>query len=221
MTKNENSGIEVFQELYLWHSKGPAAVRDAVLKHLSHHWVHRPERGDDIYTSDGVNVIALERSPTGDNLGFSLWMFEEKGGRYKVSNIVPLQHGDLGTKGYNNALKDFVRAVVQPAADESHLEYDLSSGLESIENWMDQDTAATLKRFSNLANKSTGRGHPMDGDRWIDFLLSAHRKNSPLNSEQLARWLFEVERWPSEIANELALEYDLSRLLLSKYDEAR
>ena len=221
MTAKEKSSIEVFQELYLRHSNGPEAVRDAVLKHLSHRWVHRPEREDEIRQSGEVEVIALERPPIGDNRGVSLWMFEDKDGRYKVSNIVPLKHGDLGTKGYNDALKDFVRAVVRPAADESHLEYDLSSGLESIDDWADQDTAAALKRFSSLANKSTGRGHPMDGDRWIAFLLAAHHKNSSLNSEQLARWLVEVERWPSDIANELASEYDLSRSLLSKYDESR
>ena len=156
---------------------------------------------------------------TSDNLGVSLWMFREKGGRYKVSNIVPLKHGDLGINGYNDALKDFVRAVVEPAVDESHLVYDLSSGLASITDWADQDTAAALKRFSNLANKSTGRGHPMDGDRWRAFLITAHRKNAPLNSEQLARWLVEVERWSLEVASELASEYDLSRSLLTKYDE--
>jgi hypothetical protein len=221
MTENEKSSVEVFQELYLRHSKGPAAVRDAVLKHLSHHWVHRPKREEEIRTSGDMKVIALERSSTSDNPGVSLWMFEEVDGRYKVSNIVPLRHGNLGTKGYNNALNDFVRAVVQPAADDTRLDYDLSSGLESLDDWTDQDTAAALQRFSSAANKSTGRGHPLDGDRWIAFLLTAHRKNSPLNSEQLSRWLVELERWPSEIANELASEYNLGRLLLLKYDKVR
>lgn len=219
MTTTEKSGIEVFQELYLQHSNGPASVRNAVLKHLSHDWVHRPEREEEIRTPGEAGVIALERSPTEDNPGVSLWMFEETDRRYKVSNIVPLKHGDLGITGYNDALKDFVRAVVSPAAEECHLEYDLSSGVKSIDDWADQDTAKALKRFSALANKSTGRSHPMDGDRWLAFLLLAHRKNSQLNSEQLLRWLVEVERWPSEIANELTLEYELSRSLLSKYDE--
>jgi len=221
MTAKEKSSIEVFQELYLRHSKGSAAVRDAVLNHLGHDWAHRPDREEEIRMSGEGGVIALERSPTGDNRGVSLWMFEESDGRYKVSNIVPLKHGDLGTKGYNDALTDFVRAVVRPASDESHLEYDLSSGLESIDDWADQDTAAALKRFSKLANKSTGRCHPMDEERWLAFLLAAHHKNSSLNSEQLARWLVEVEGWPSDTANELASEYALSRSLLSKYDETR
>ena len=146
-------------------------------------------------------------------------MFEDTDFRYKVSNIVPLNHGDLGITGYNAVLKDFVRAVVRPAAKEDHLEYNLSSDVKSIDDWVDQDTAMALKRFSALANKSTGRSHPMDGDRWLAFLLLAHRKNSQLNTEQLSRWLVEVEKWPSEIANELTLEYELSRSLLSKYDE--
>lgn len=221
MTENKKSDIEVFQELYLRHSKGPAATRDAVLKHLSHHWVHSPEREGEIRTPGDVDVIALERRRTEDKPGVSLWMFEEKDGSYKVSNIVPLQHGDLGTKGYNEALQDFVSAVVSPAAHMSHLDFYRSSGFESIDDWAGQDTAAELMSFSHSANKSTGRAHPKDGDRWIAFLLVAHLKNSSLNSEQLARWLVEVERWPSEIANELASDYDLGRALLSKYDETR
>ena len=223
MTAQKKSDIEVFQELYLQHPNGSAAARNAVLSHLSHRWMHRPEREEEIREGkpDEADVIALERSPTKSNPGVSLWMFGEKDGRYKVSNIVPLKHGDLGIKGYNEALMDFVRAVVRTAADESHLEYVHSSGLESIDDWADQDTAVALKRFSNLANKSTGRSHPLDGDRWIAFLLAAHRKKPPLDSEQLARWLVEVELWPSEIASELASEYNLSRSLLSKYDETR
>lgn len=221
MTANEESGIEVFQELRLRHPKGAAAARDAVLTHLGHRWVHRPEREGEIRTTGELQVIALERSAAGVSPGVSLWMFEENDGGFKVSNIVPLKHGDLGKKGYNDALKDFVTAVVKPAAYETSLEYDLSSGFESIDDWADQDTAAALKRFSSLANKSTGRSHPLDGDRWIAFLLSAHDKKTSLDSEQLARWLVEVERWPSEIASELASEYSLSRSLLSKYDETR
>lgn len=222
MTKNDESGIEVFQDLYLRHAFGGKAIREAVLRHLSDHWVHRPEREEEM--RDGAlgtaDVIALARETTKRRKGVSLWMFEEPYG-YKVSNIVPLKVGELGIAGYNDALKDFVGDVVVPAARDTGFEYELTSGFKSIEDWADSKTATALKRFSSLANKSTGRGHPLDEKRWLEFLIAAHLNGTGLDTESLLRWLIEIEKWPAEIAQELAFEYGLSRTLLSKYDEQR
>lgn len=214
------SGIKVFQELYLRHARGPSAVREAVLRQLGTQWVHRPELEDEIDIPGEPNVIALVRPQTKVMQGVGLWLFEESDGRYRVTNIVPLKSGELGATGYNEALQQFVRDVVKPAGDKLGLLYELSEDEMSLEDWADPETAEALKRFSRLANKSTGRSHPMDGQRWVAFLLVAHTQKTSLDSDQLTRWLVEVERWPAEIASELASEYELSRTLLSKYDEA-
>lgn len=224
MTKDNHSKIEVFQELYLGHPSGISAAREAVLNHLRRGWIHQPEREQEAMgvVDVGLSVpITLARPQTKGKVGVSLWMFQGDNGRYRVSNIVPLKQGELGITGYNEALSDFIEAVVKPAADESGLVYDVTPSLKSIDDWADQSTALVLKRFSNLANKSTGHSHPMDNERWIEFLLTAHQCSSALDSEQLRRWLSEVEKWPFDTAMELASEYDLSRSLLAKYDRNR
>ena len=164
-------------------------------------------------------MIAVGRPAAASASGVSLWMHAEADGRYKVSNVIPVVSGELGIDGYNRALQDFVESVVRPASLHSGLMYSLSGEVKTISDWADKATCDALMRFSRLANKSTGRSHPSDEGRWLAFLIEAHSTGASLSTEQLAKWLIEVENWPLEIAWELGFEYGLSRSLLAKYDE--
>jgi hypothetical protein len=74
--------------------------------------------------------------------------------------------------------------------------------------------------FSRLANKSTGAAHPMDKKRWYAFLIAAHRASKRLDSDQLARWLVEVEAWSAGRAQDLAIDYEFALGLLEQYDQS-
>jgi hypothetical protein len=97
----------------------------------------------------------------------------------------------------------------------------LTSADQTIEDWTDLATASALKCFSSLANKSTGRSHPLDEERWLDFIIAAHRGGRPLDPEQLSRWLIQVERWSDYIAQDLASDYSMGMALLDRYDRTR
>lgn len=215
------STLEVFQELCIRHPGGPGAVRATVLAYLDNGWIHTPQREDRSHGLDDKDLIALERIDTAEATGVSLWMFSQDDGSYKVSNIVPLKSGELGVGGYNAALHHFLQSVISPACERTPLTFEVTGALKSIDDWAGDTSAKALKSFSTLANKSTGRSHPMDEKRWLLFLLAAHRENSALESGQLARWLIEAEGWPLEAAYKLASEYDLSRSLLKLYDMDR
>lgn len=220
MTKKAQT-LEVFQDLYLRHPDGPDAVRSAVLDHLDNGWIHAPQREKRSLALNDADMLALERLDSPAAAGVAMWMFSQTDGSYKVSNIVPLKSGELGIGGYNAALLHFFESVVAPASNDTALVHELSLPSQTIEGWAGAASAKALQTFSDLANKSTGRGHPMDEGRWLRFLVTAHREKSPLNSSQLARWLIQVETWQAEIATELASEYDLGRSLLKFYDEQR
>ena len=213
--------LEVFQELYLRHPDGQDAVRSAILANLDNGWIHAQIREDRSMLSPGQDLLALERVDAPGIPGVTLWMFSEEDGNYKVSNIVPLKNGELGVSGYNAALNHFLQSVVEPACQSEPLAAKVTGASMSIDDWAGEPSAKALKSFSALANKSTGRSHPMDEQRWLHFLLEAHRAKSTLASDQLARWLIEAERWPIETAYELASEYDFSRTLLNLYDKQR
>lgn len=87
-----------------------------------------------------------------------------------------------------------------------------------LTHWTSEEAAAALHRFSVTANKSTGSKHPSDRRRWFDFIFAAHRAQSRLDSQILARWLTEVEEWPSEVVEDLVIQYEFGVALLEEYE---
>lgn len=216
---DKQTTLGVFQELKLSHPAGQDAVRAAVLGNLDNGWIHALEREDRTLLYPPQDVLALERA---DSIGFpgvSLWMYSNEDGSYRVTNIVPLESGELGVTGYNAALHDFFQSVIEPARARAPITAELTGASVSIVDWAGEPSAKALEIFSTLANKLTGRSHPKDGQRWLNFLMEAHRAKSSLTGDQLVRWLIEAESWPVEVAYELASEYDLSRNLLKLYEE--
>ncbi len=223
MASTKKDSVQVFQDLYLRHPMGSKTIRSALLQAAAGRWFHSDLKEVNIRDTAGghlVDVIAFERSATEGLPGVTLWMFEDGEG-YKVSNVVPINQGQLGVAGYNAALVDFASTVVSPVIKSPGIELVLTSADQTIEDWTDLATASALKRFSSLANKSTGRSHPLDEERWLDFIISAHHGGRPLDPEQLSRWLIEVERWSDEIAYELTSEYSMGMELLNRYDRTR
>ncbi|MEY2893104.1 MAG: hypothetical protein RJA98_3012 [Pseudomonadota bacterium] len=185
-------------------------------------WRHDAQQEQNVkaYAVDNEDVIALIRAATDDidEAGLVLWQ-EESG--YKVANIVPHNVGELGIAKYNAILRDFVERIASPAAIAGGFEVQLSAPQQSIEDWVDPEAATLLRRFSSLANMSTGAAHPRDKQRWFEFLIAAHRLSVGLDTDRLARWLAEVEGWPVETARELAIEYEFAQSLLAQYDQTR
>lgn len=135
-----------------------------------------------------------------------------------VSNIVPQQVQQLTFDQYNHILHDFSARFAKPAADSLGIRVELSSPEQSIEDWLSPESAKLLRTFSSLGNKSTGSSHPMDRDRWYDFLIALHRAGENPNVGLLQRWLREEEHWPDDIAFDLVSEYEFARGLLQRYD---
>lgn len=217
-----DKNIEVFQDLHLRSRSASVSIRDLILTQIRSPWCHDAKREEEVksYALDNEDVIVLVREPFDgiDESGLVLWQ-EEDG--YRVANIVPRKVGELGITKYNAILQDFVSKVAEPAAKQDGFKVDLTSSRQTLEDWLEPAPAASLRRFSNLANKSTGAAHPKDEERWYEFLIEAHRASASLDPERLARWLSEVEGWSSEIASELAIDYEFARGLLQKYDHHR
>jgi hypothetical protein len=224
MASPKMDSVQVFQDLYLRHPMGSKTIRSALLQAAAGRWIHSDLKEENIRDTTGgqlVDVMAFERPATKGLAGVTLWLFEDDKAGYKVSNIVPIQQGQLGVTGYNAALVDFASTVASPLVKSSGIELVLTSADQTIEDWTDSATASALKRFSSLANKSTGRSHPLDEERWLEFIISAHRGGSPLDPEQLSRWLIEVQHWSDDIAHDLASDYSMGMALLDRYDRRR
>ncbi|GLQ99058.1 hypothetical protein [Dyella mobilis] len=213
------TSIEVFQDLRLQTLPGGASVREAILGEVRAPWRHAMEKEKVLLSagSHSKDVIALVREPFEGIDRSALVLWEDADGYY-VSNIVPESVGQLSIAQYNTILQDFVACIATPASRSGAFRVELTSAQRSLADWLDAGTAAALRRFSGAANKSTGAAHPLDQERWFQFLIRAHRSSARMSPGDLARWLREVDAWPEESAHELAVEYEFASALLQTYD---
>jgi hypothetical protein len=135
-----------------------------------------------------------------------------------VSNIVPQEVRQLTFDQYNHILNEFTTRFAKPSADSIGVRVELSSAEQSIKDWLSPESAKLLTAFSHLANKSTGSSHPMDRERWYNFLIALHRSGETPNVGLLQQWLIEEEHWPDDIAFDLVCEYEFARGLLGRFD---
>lgn len=215
-----DKNLEVFRDLNLRTLSASVSIRDQILSHMKAPWRHDAGREEDVKHSGlsaDEDVIALVRESFDDIDEAALVLWQEDDG-YRVANIVPRRVGELGITKYNKILQDFIDRVASPAAKAGGFLVDAGSGWQTLEDWLDTGPAEALRRFCNLANKSTGASHPRDQERWYDFLIEAHRSAARLDTGQLVRWLVEVDGWGEETAHSLAIDYEFARGLLNRYD---
>jgi hypothetical protein len=135
-----------------------------------------------------------------------------------VSNIVPTDLRELTYDQYNFILCEFHERFAKPVGDSMGIRVELSRAEQTLEDWLSPQLANLLKLFSHAANKSTGSSHPMDRERWFDFLIAIHRAREHLDTGLLERWLVEEEKWPDDVAFDLICEFEFSQGLLRRFD---
>jgi hypothetical protein len=196
---------------------------NALTKILDDGWIRDVELEkkvkEDRLSSSTSNLYCFKCNENGDRRAASLWMSEEVSG-LKVHNIVPAVFGSLSFSEYNFILNEFYEKYIKPLSNKFGFKTHLSKSHETIDDWAEPATVKALKLFSACANKSTGRGHPLDDERWMDFVITAHRVNDDLQFEDLRRWLVEEEKWFDEIAWDLSADYEYGRQLLKKYEQS-
>lgn len=212
--------LSVFRDLRML---GPVVaferLRQALTDCAKTPWRHAPEREELLHVhAPDERPMAFERSAS---MGFDaagLVLFAIPGG-FEVTNIVPLEVSELSHSAYNTILEDFAEQIARPAASASGYVVEISDATIQIEDTLSPAAAEALRRFSVLANKSTGTSHPLDQKRWFDFIIQAHRDHSVLDADLVHRWLRESDDWPEDKARALAIEYERSRALLSRFEE--
>lgn len=144
-------------------------------------------------------------------------IFEVTNDRLALINVLCSTH-DLTVSEYNEIVRDFFEAVVNPASNKIAAEVSMPDSFESIENHFDAETYRKLLKFSKTANKSSSAFHALDRERWLAFLTSACRNSKPVEPNLLKRWLIDEEGWPGEIAESLTNEFGFAKHLIRAYD---
>lgn len=216
MNKEEFSSIEVMQDLHLHCANDQhSSLRDALHRHTAPPWRHAEEKERELANtlSDMPEYLMFERSAEQELAAAAVALCKAPNG-YDVVNIIPLEAHELGVTSYNDILNDFIDRIVAPASREFQFDFTPTPRMQSITDWISDNSATALHRFSVSANKATGTGHPADRKRWFQFILTAYQGEEELDTERLGRWLVEVEKWPPEVAHQLVDEYQYSIDLL-------
>jgi len=184
--------MRIFRDLHI--SVGPermAAIADRIADSPPPGWTR------DRAPEDRARSAAVLRSkPTycfnslqDDQQPLAVILTQRDPGTFFVSNIVPLSKHQLAQGEYNRILEDFYEHVIRPHTSADGITATLSAAEVELEHWMSHDTAALLRGFSANANRGTGASHPNDRERWNEFVVSAHRSNSRMDTSDLRRWL--------------------------------
>ena len=206
------TAIELFRDLLVT-SKNLSCdeLLASIRKHTRVPWLEAS--GDKSEIPEGI--VRFDRKRGADISAARLTLWRQPNG-YKVVNIVPLEKVSLTASEYNAVLSDFYESIISPASLEAGFEYEISKKFQSITDWTSEEAAQALHIFSSLANKSTGSSHPLDKERWLEFLLVVFDAPNRPDPNLLERWLIEVEHWPFEMANDLAIQYEFGMALLEK-----
>lgn len=145
-----------------------------------------------------------------------LWIAPKNAASVHVSNILPEQLRSLTYDQYNGILQHFNERCASHAAFAAGVSIKLSSPELRIEDFLSLSAAALLRTFSRHANRMVL--HPMDRQRWNEFLTAAYQEGASFPPELLVRWLVEEERWPEDEASNLAIEFEHARELLAVFD---
>lgn len=211
--------MKVFQNLELrGDRKSLANLIENIRSRLIDGWA-RDEEIEHRYSQDiGKETYCFSCTKMKDRESATLFIVHSEPSLLRVSNIIPRDKGELSIVQYNRILNDFYERFVRSAAEEIGVNGILSSDEMKLEDLISHEAAKKLRTFSSCANRSTGSSHPMDRERWYDFLVTVHREDNKLGYDILFRWLVEEEKWPEEIAHDLIIEYEFAGGLISFCD---
>jgi len=215
--------MKVFRDLFFrGDSERLLATMEEVERQLADGWSRDAE------TEGNLRTMALRGEPTycfaceqrEHRPAAVVFVTQKEPGLFYVPNVVPRDRRELSHDEYNEILAEFCNRFVRPAADRTGVRIELTDTQADLGSWLSPTAAQKLRTFSAAANRSTGSSHPCDQDRWMDFIVASHRDGSRLDAHTLRRWLIEVENWPAEVAQRLALEYEFGREVLA-FSEGR
>jgi hypothetical protein len=160
--------------------------------------------------------FSFEYVGNGELPNAGLTLFENENGDWYVPNIIPLQIREISIDEYNKLLEDFKNTLVSPAIDKTPIQVELTPSEISLEDVIGKEATDILKRFSSLANKSTGNSHPCDKERWLEFVIAAQKSERKPSFDLLKATLIE-QGWTEELAFELAFEFEHGQELLDYF----
>lgn len=198
-------------------------------------WVLQPatERFKD-YLQFSYRGTSLENAIVSIYIGDKL-----QKGEIMVGNIVPQKKNSLTVDEYNALLLRFYEDIIRPYKEQG-TEIIIEPPTDDIfdpRTIISEEALRKLKAFCDGANKTTGSSHPMDRERWFDFICQTVDDDRVFEYSALANFLKDEAywgtkqegfigamgdyAWSEDKAYELADEYSAAVEVLQYYKKTR
>ncbi|MBX4150734.1 hypothetical protein [Paenibacillus lautus] len=204
--------MKTFQDLYIVAEQGELERFKSWLLELidkSPEW--KVEEREDL-----ADFLLFRRNQT-NGIQSALLFLKITDTKLSVSNIIPIHQSNLSFDEYNLILKDFYENFVHN--NPFNLRIEVTADNLLLQDIVGQAVADKLRLFSRAANKSTGSSHPLDKQRWNDFVITSFNNDMIIDASTLKRWLTEEEGWDHNIASDLSVDYEKAISLLAQYEE--
>lgn len=218
--------MKIYQDLVI---KLKPELKDNFIRHLREKvehldsWHNRQDvengfkQRSSAFSFDVLCFESCRYSIDGTDFAGILWMHVKDYG-LKVTNIIPTIGNHLSHDQYNFILNDFKRQYIDQLAKDYQAEVYLSKDYFDMEDHIGKKALEKLLYFSDTSNRSTGRSHHMDFQKWADFIFTVHLEHKHLSADDLCNWLIE-QGWWDKTASDLSLDYEYALLLLEEYDK--
>lgn len=205
--------MKEFQDLQISIDKNSFGAFSEYISSISNLWVRDSEKEDSVTRFTGEEMYCYNFISDDEEIA-SLWLSEKDTNYLYVSNIVPIKSSSLTIDEYNKILRLFCEQILSKAQKKFDFKLVISKDNIELEDLLTDDSAKALRAFSALANKSTGRSHPLDQKRWFEFISLTFHSEKKISPELLEKYLIE-DGWDQNTSLELACDYEYSIDLLS------
>lgn len=145
----------------------------------------------------------------------TVWVLLRKDELY-VTNITSEKNGNLGMSNYNFVLNRFFEDFLKYYIDETYT-VQLSGQEYRLEDHMPIEVYRKLSLWADTCNKDGGTNHPIDYQRWMEFVVAAFDNDVEVSASDLEHWLVEDKHWPigfNDTISKVATMYEYGMDLL-------
>ncbi len=190
-----------FRELSINFVESKDKTIEMLISHLGNDWQRNFASEENLLAISGTAQICIDY--VGQNIPKNKLWLNKNGKKLYVTNIIPQEKTQLSIDEYNKIIELFVNQVLNVA----NLPYEMSKAQVKLEDLLSEESCCKFWAFARTANKSTGRMHPNDEEKWLDFIYSTLNHGEFLDLEDLRFFLIE-EGWDETTAWELSLDYE-------------
>lgn len=139
----------------------------------------------------------------------TVWMMLRKDELY-VTNITSEKNSNLGITNYNFVLNRFFEDFLKYFIDETFT-VQMTGQEFKLEDHMPADVYRKLTLWADTCNKDGGTTHPIDYQRWMEFVVAAFENDIDVTAADLEHWLLEDKHWPigfNDTISKVAVMYE-------------